>query len=158
MIPRLLRAAVLLIVAVVAGCASRPINPKLEQADPAAGYRADGHHLRGLATDTLIVVAFSVRAASAFPSGNNQLLARAVDVPDIELCAIDVSFAALPDPIEREYLNSMTTSFSLTEEQVDHLRTGARTIIRDSPEYKRLVRDMSTQSATPAGKVPAMLQ
>jgi NTE family protein len=100
----------------------------------------------------------SLRAGSAFPSGNNPLLARAVDVPDIELYAIDVSFAALPDPVEREYLNSMTTSFSLTPEQVDHLRAAARTIIRDSPEFKRLVRDMSTEPLTPAGKVPAMLQ
>ena len=49
MIPRLLRAAVLLIAVVLAGCASRPVNPKLEQADPTAGYRADGHHIRGLA-------------------------------------------------------------------------------------------------------------
>jgi NTE family protein len=100
----------------------------------------------------------SLRAASAFPSGNNPLLARAVDVPDIELYAIDVSFAALPDPVEREYLNSMTTSFSLTPEQVDRLRAAARTIIRDSPEFQRLVRDMSAESSTPAGKVPAMMQ
>jgi NTE family protein len=100
----------------------------------------------------------SLRATSAFPSGNNPLLARAVDVPDIELYAIDVSFAALADPVEREYLNSMPTTFSLTPEQVDHLRAAAQTIIRDSPEFKRLVRDMSTESPTPAGKVPAMLQ
>ncbi len=100
----------------------------------------------------------SLRAASAFPSGNNPLLARAVDVPDIELYAIDVSFAALPDPVEREYLNSMPTTLSLAPEQVDRLRAAARTIIRDSPEFQRLVRDMSAESATPGGKVPAMLQ
>jgi len=100
----------------------------------------------------------SLRAASVFPSGNNPLLARAVDVPDIELYAIDVSFAALPDPVEREYLNSMPTTLSLAPEQVDRLRAAARIIIRDSPEFQRLVRDMSAESATPGGKVPAMLQ
>lgn len=100
----------------------------------------------------------ALKASSAFPSGNNPLLARAVDVPDIELYAIDVSFATLADPVEREYLNALPTTFRLTGEQVDHLRAAARTIIRESPEYQRLVRDMSAETGRPAGKVPAMLQ
>ena len=68
-----------------------------------------------------------------------------------------MSFAALADPAEREYLNAMPTSFRLTGEQVDHLRAAARAIIRASPEFQRLVRDMSAETGRPAGKVPTML-
>ncbi len=67
----------------------------------------------------------SLKMAGAFASGNNPALARAVDVPDIDLFAIDVSFGAHPDPAERDYLNDMPTSFVLSDEQVDRLRAAA---------------------------------
>ena len=37
----------------------------------------------------------------------------AIRVPEAEIYAIDVSFAALPDPAERAYLNQQPTSFVL---------------------------------------------
>jgi len=52
-------AAATVAVFALAGCAGRPVNPKLDAADPAAGYRAGGLYIRGVASDTLIVVAFS---------------------------------------------------------------------------------------------------
>ncbi len=44
---------------VVAGCASRPVNPPIAKADRAVGYRAEGRAIRGVASDTFVVVAFS---------------------------------------------------------------------------------------------------
>jgi NTE family protein len=56
-------AARLLVLACVvllgAGCASRPINPPLERADRAFGYRADNRPVRGVIDDTIFVLAFS---------------------------------------------------------------------------------------------------
>ena len=69
------------------------------------------------------------------------------DVPDIELYSIDVSFVAHPDAAEREYLNAMPTSFALSDEQVDRLRAAAGAIVRQSPEFQRLLRDI--QSSPP---------
>jgi NTE family protein len=66
----------------------------------------------------------------------------ATGVPDIELYAIDVSFAALDDEAERTFLNEQPTSFVLTAEAVDRLRAAARRIVRDSPEFRRLLRDL----------------
>jgi len=94
----------------------------------------------------------ALRMAGAFAGGNNPALARAVDVPDIELFAVDVSFAAHPDRAEREYLNNLPTSFVLTDEQVDRLRAAAGTAVRQSPEFQRLLGDLSANSvpgATP---------
>ena len=85
----------------------------------------------------------ALRMAGAFAGGNNPVLARAIDVPDIELFAVDVSFAAHPDRAEREYLNNLPTSFVLADEQVDRLRAAAGTAIRQSPEFQRLLGDLS---------------
>lgn len=65
----------------------------------------------------------------------------AIHVPDAEIYAIDVSFAALPDRAERAYLNDQPTSFFLPAEAVDRLRAAAGTIILASPEFQRLLKD-----------------
>jgi NTE family protein len=62
-------------------------------------------------------------------------------VPDAEIYPIDVSFAALPDGAERDYLNQQPTSFALPDEAVDRLRAAAGTIILASPEFQRLLKD-----------------
>jgi len=99
----------------------------------------------------------SLKAASAFAGAGNPALARAVNVPEIDLYPIDVSFEANPDPAEREYLNAMPTSFVLSDEQVDRLRAAAAVAIRESSEWKRLLRDL--ESPSPAGAlVPAALR
>ncbi len=64
-----------------------------------------------------------------------------VDVPDIEIYPIDVSFQALEDPAEFDYLNDLPTSFVLSDEAVDRLRAAAGKIIHDSPEFQRLLKD-----------------
>jgi NTE family protein len=54
---------------------------------------------------------------------------------------IDVSFSALSDPAEREYLNNLPMSFVLPPEAIDRSRAAAARIIHDSPDFKRLLRD-----------------
>ena len=69
----------------------------------------------------------------------------AIRVPEAEIYAIDVSFAALPDPAERAYLNQQPTSFVLPAEAVDRLRAAAGTIILASPEFQRLLKDVGAK-------------
>jgi NTE family protein len=98
----------------------------------------------------------TLKQAGAFANAGNAALARAVDVPDIDLYAIDVSFAAHPDPAERDYLNDLPTTFVLTDEQVDRLRAAAGTILRAAPEYRRLIDDLSRPrpAAVPTARTP----
>jgi NTE family protein len=72
-----------------------------------------------------------------------------LNVPDIEVYAIDVSFAALTDKAEFDYLNDLPTSFVLTGDQVDRLRAAAGTAVLASPEFKRLLKDVGTEVVTP---------
>ncbi len=83
-------------------------------------------------------------------------VAAALRVPDAEIYAIDVSFSALKDKAEFAYLNQQPTSFVLPPEAVDRLRKAAGTIIRDSPEFKRLLRDVGAKViSTPAAAAAA---
>ncbi|HEV8500365.1 MAG TPA: patatin-like phospholipase family protein [Casimicrobiaceae bacterium] len=84
----------------------------------------------------------ALRASGLIAGANNPGLARATDVPDIDLFAVDVSIAADEDKAEREYLNNLPTSFVLPDEAVDRLRAAAARILRTSPEYQRLLRDL----------------
>ncbi|MBS1134893.1 MAG: Patatin, partial [Burkholderiaceae bacterium] len=69
----------------------------------------------------------------------------AIRVPQAEIYAIDVSFAALPDAKERDYLNQQPTTFVLPAEAVDRLRAAAGTIIGASPEFQRLLKDVGAK-------------
>jgi NTE family protein len=67
--------------------------------------------------------------------------------------------AELKDSTERAYLNELPTSFVLPAEAVDRLRAAAGTIVLDSPDFQRYLKDMGeriVKTPTPAGK-PAPL-
>jgi NTE family protein len=96
----------------------------------------------------------AIRASSAFVGGSNPLLARASDVPDIEVFPIDVSFSADPDAGERAYLNDLPTSFVLPPEAVDRLRASASRILWASPEFQRLMTTLHASVPVPP-KPPA---
>jgi len=96
----------------------------------------------------------SLNEAGAFANANNPMLARATDVPDIEIYAIDASFEAHPSPTERAYLNELPTSWRLTSEQVDRLRAAAAEILRSSEEYRRMLRDFGATTAIPRSGAP----
>ena len=86
-----------------------------------------------------------VRDSAAMATNKDPAVAAAVRVPDAEIFAIDVSFAALKDPAERAYLNQQPTSFVLSDEAVDRLRAAAGRIIADSPEFQRLLKDVGAR-------------
>ena len=82
-----------------------------------------------------------IRDSPAFSADKDPALKEVVNAPDVGLYAIDVSFQALKDKAEFEYLNDLPTSFVLPDTAVDRLRAAAGTIILASPEFQRLLRD-----------------
>jgi len=86
-----------------------------------------------------------IRNSAAMAANKDPAVAAALRVPNAEIYAIDVSFPALKDKAELEYLNQLPTSFVLPAEAVDRLRAAAATLIMDSPEFKRLLRDVGAK-------------
>jgi len=64
----------------------------------------------------------------------------------IEFYAIDINFDAIADPEEKRYFRNLPTSFVLTDEQVDRLREMAGRLLRQSPDYQRLLRDLGASA------------
>ena len=101
-----------------------------------------------------------IRNSAAMAANKDPAVAAALRIPNAEIFAIDVSFAALKDGAEREYLNQLPTSFVLPPEAVDRLRAAAATLITDSPEFKRLLKDVGARvvAEPPAAAGPAAAQ
>lgn len=95
-------------------------------------------------------LAAAVRESAPFAGGNNPVLARAADLPEPDVYAIDVSFEAHPDAREREYLNDLPTSFVLPDEAVDRLRTAAGVILRQSQDFRRLLQATGVRVVDPS--------
>lgn len=64
-----------------------------------------------------------------------------LSTPDrpVSVHLIQVRFEDVPDEKERDYLNTIPTSFSLKDEQVDALIKAGRELLRNNPEFKKLV-------------------
>jgi NTE family protein len=86
-----------------------------------------------------------LRESAAFAANKDHAVAAALRTPDATIYAIDVSFAALKDKAEIEYLNQLPTSFYLPDEAVDRLRAAAGKAIMASPDFQRLLKDMGTR-------------
>jgi NTE family protein len=86
-----------------------------------------------------------LRNSAALAGNKDPAVAKALRVPDAEIYAIDVSFSALKDKKEFDYLNLQPTTFVLPPEAVDRLRAAGGTIIMDSPEFKRLLQDLGAK-------------
>jgi NTE family protein len=71
-----------------------------------------------------------------------------VPLPKLNLHAIDVSFAAITDPKERDRFLNMPTSFTLPAEDVDRLREVAGRLLRESVDFQELLDDLG-------GRAPA---
>jgi len=94
-----------------------------------------------------------IRNSAAFAANRDPDIAAALRVPDAEIYAIDVSFGALKDKAELDYLNQQPTSFVLPAEAVDRLREAAGTIIMASPEFQRLLKDVGARIVVDPGSV-----
>jgi len=77
------------------------------------------------------------------------------NAPNTDIYAVDVSFAALKDPAEREYLNQLPTSFVLPDEAVDRLRAAPKKIILDSPDFNQLLREAGAHIVEKPAAPPA---
>jgi NTE family protein len=95
-----------------------------------------------------------LRNSAAFAANKDPELARLLSTPNVDLYVIDVSFPALNDAAEREYLNDLPTSFVLPPEAIDRLRAAAAKIIRDSPDFKRLLKDAGARIVERPGAGP----
>ena len=74
-----------------------------------------------------------------------------VPLPKLSIHTLDVSFDALSDPKERDYLMNLPTSFVLRPEEVDRLRGAAGRLLRESAEYQELVREFGGTRAKSSG-------
>jgi NTE family protein len=89
-----------------------------------------------------------IRNSPALTAAKDPALAAALGTPEAEIYAIDVSFGALKDQAEIDYLNQQPTSFALPGEAVDRLRAAAGAIIMASPEFQRLLKDLGARVVT----------
>jgi NTE family protein len=101
----------------------------------------------------------AIRDSGAVIDNGTPALAEVMRVPNLEIYVINVSFDELKDATERAYLNEQPTSFALPAEAVDRLRAAAGTIVLESQDFQRYLRDLGDRvlrTPTPAGKhVPA---
>jgi NTE family protein len=89
-----------------------------------------------------------IRDTGALAGSKDPVIVEAMRVPEAEVYAIDVSFPQLKDKAELDYLNQQPTSFVLPAEAVDRLRAAAGTIILQSPEFQRLLKDVGAKVVT----------
>ncbi len=92
-----------------------------------------------------------VRDSAAMAANKDPAVASAVRTPETEIYAIDVSFSQLTDEAERAYLNELPTSFVLPPEAVDRLRAAAGKAIQNSPDFRKLLKDVGAQIVPSAG-------
>jgi NTE family protein len=91
-----------------------------------------------------------VRDFAAMAANKDPAIAAALRIPNADIFAIDVSFPALKDKAELQYLNQLPRSFVLSDYAVDRLRAAAGNIIMESSEFQRLLKDLGTRVVTEA--------
>ena len=74
-----------------------------------------------------------IRRSLAFLNNKDPAMKEIINAPNADIYVVDVSFKALQDKSERDYLNQLPTSFHLPDAAVDRLRAAARTLILNSP-------------------------
>lgn len=62
--------------------------------------------------------------------------------PDADVYFIDISFSAVQDVAEQEHLMKIPTTLYLTDEQIDQILLAASRLIRNDPEFQRLMTDL----------------
>jgi NTE family protein len=73
------------------------------------------------------------------------LRAQRADSP-VDIFLVNVAFDDIADPVERRYFTELPTTLSLTGEQVDRLREIGGKLLRESPEYNRLLCNLGEPS------------
>jgi NTE family protein len=86
-----------------------------------------------------------IRGTLSLAEAKDPAMAPIVNVPNAQIYVVDVSFKALEDNSERDYLNQLPTSFALPDKAVDHLRAAARSLILKSPNLQQAMRDQGAR-------------
>lgn len=73
----------------------------------------------------------------------------------LQFFPITLSFDSLPDAAERNYFLNVPTSFFLSNEAVDRLREVGGRLLRDSPEFQRLLLDYAGTATLPSPETSA---
>ena len=97
-----------------------------------------------------------IRDSAAFAKDKDAKLASVVNAPSTDIYVIDVSFAALKDKSERDFLNQLPTSFVLSADAVDRLRAAAATIILDSPDLREVLKNARARIVDPPMTTPTV--
>ncbi|WP_144142681.1 patatin-like phospholipase family protein [Paraburkholderia sp. BCC1884] len=79
------------------------------------------------------------------------------NAPNADIYVIDVSFQALKDKTEYDYLNQLPTSFHLPDEAVDRLRAAAGKLILDSPDFQQMLKDAGARVADESVSAPSAM-
>jgi NTE family protein len=66
-----------------------------------------------------------------------------------------LSFEDVPDALLRRLLNEIPTSFALEADQVDRLIATGRQLLRNNPEFRRLLASLRDPGASPMPKSAA---
>ena len=64
------------------------------------------------------------------------------ETTDMQATLIEIGFDELEDDEERAYFNALPTSFNLPPEAVDRLREVGARLLRNSPDFQRLLREL----------------
>ena len=74
--------------------------------------------------------------------------AQALSTPEkpVKSYFIRVNLKGIKDPERRTFLNQVPTSFRLTDEQVDKLIEAGGELLRNNPEFRRLMADVESES------------
>jgi NTE family protein len=91
----------------------------------------------------------AIRDSDAFTKSKEPNLTNVVNAPNADIYVIDVSFRALKNKAERDYLNQLPTSFVLPGEAVDRLRAAAASTILESPDFREMLKDAGANIVHP---------
>jgi NTE family protein len=105
--------------------------------------------------DSRWAVLRELRDSEAFNRTKATKMAHVMNAPSTDIYTIEVSFRALRDKSERDYLNQLPTTFVLPDEAIDRLRAAAATIILESPDLREVLKGAATRVASQPTRGPS---
>jgi NTE family protein len=77
-------------------------------------------------------------------------------VPGVRFYVSQIGFAGVTDADARTYLQNLPTTLALPSEAIDRLRAAGAQLLRDSPAFKQLVRDLGVEADNPRTGTPEL--
>ena len=94
----------------------------------------------------------AVRDSAAFNRTKDPAVGWVANAVNADIYPIEVSFRALSDEKERDYLNQLPTSFALPADAIDRLRAAAKKIILASPDFQGMLKSYQDEQPKAAAK------